>query len=286
MIVPDEHVTTREVTQWRGLHLLHFQSSSCSQKVRVLLREKGLQWESHPVDLAREQHVTPWYLGINPRGVVPALVHDGVVHVESNDIMAHLDGLPSAVEPFFPQDEEERAWVAKNLALEDSLHMDLRNLTMGFIMPRRAVQKSAATLERWEREGRDDPKRALEVKWWRDFAAHGIPDPVAQRSFDAHCGAFQILEERLQNSEWLIGGRLSVLEVAWFITTLRLSGAGYPLDQHPNLNRWHERLRQRPAFSEETRDPALIRFALPFYRAFRRLRGTTLLDVTSPTSAR
>ena len=66
MIVPDEYVTTREVTTWKGLHLLHFQSSSCSQKVRVLLREKDLDWVSHPVDLPRQKHVSRWYLGINP----------------------------------------------------------------------------------------------------------------------------------------------------------------------------------------------------------------------------
>jgi len=101
MILPDDAVTTEEVTGWKGLHLLHFQRSSCSQKVRVLLREKGLTWHSHPVDLAAQKHVSPWYLGINPRGVVPVLVHDGVVHVESNDMMEYLDALPSDAEPSF-----------------------------------------------------------------------------------------------------------------------------------------------------------------------------------------
>lgn len=93
MIVSDEQITTREVAAWRGLHLLHFQGSSCSQKVRVLLREKGLVWVSHPVNLAADAHVSPWFLGVNSRGVVPVLVHDGVVHVESNDILEYLDRL-------------------------------------------------------------------------------------------------------------------------------------------------------------------------------------------------
>lgn len=281
MIVPDEQITTREVATWQGLHLLHFQSSSCSQKVRVLLREKGLQWTSHPIDLPRQKHVSAWYLGINSRGVVPVLVHDGVVHVESNDIMEHLDALPSEAESFFPQSEGEKAWVKENLDLENRLHMDLRNLTMGFIMPRRLAQKSEKTLKRWEDEGRDDPKRVLEVKWWRDYAAQGIPRETAQRSVDAHHEVFDVLDRRLADSEWLIGGRLSVLEVAWFITTRRLSRAGYPLERHPHLLRWHERLEKRPAFEEETRDPALLRVALPIYGAFRSLRGTTLADVTS-----
>jgi glutathione S-transferase len=149
MIIPEDQVTTEEAKGWKGLHLLHFRSSSCSQKVRILLREKEISFTSHSVNLAAQKHVSPWFLGINPRGVVPVLVHDGTVHVESNDILEYLDSqIPSPAESFFPKDEVERTFVTENLALEDGLHMDLRNLTMGFIMPRRFAQKSEATLRR------------------------------------------------------------------------------------------------------------------------------------------
>jgi glutathione S-transferase len=279
MILSDEQAATNEVTSWRGLHLLHFHSSTCSQKVRVLLREKDLEWTSHPIDLAAQKHVTPRFLGINPRGVVPVLVHDGVIHVESNDIMEYLDALPSKADPFFPRDDSEKAAVKENLRLEDSLHMDLRNLTMGFVMPRRLVEKSKATLERWEREGRSDPKRALEVKWWRDFAKDGIPDEVARKSVAAHRKVFEKLDARLSLSRWMIGERLSVLDIAWFITTVRLASANYPLSDHSHLFDWYKRLESRPAFADETRGPLIIRTALPIYRVYRRLTGTTLADV-------
>jgi glutathione S-transferase len=280
MILSDEDVSTHEVRDWKGLHLLHFQSSSCSQKVRVLLREKGLAWTSHPVDLAAHKHVSPWYLGINPRGVVPVLVHDGVVHVESNDILQYLDELPSDAAPFFPQTDAEHAAVRANLDLENSLHMDLRNLTMGFIMPHRFAKKSAATLDRWEREGRSNPKRAIEVAWWRDYARDGIPALVARASVDAHRAVFESLEQKLAESEWLLGDRISVLEIAWFITTTRLSSAGYPISDHPRLTKWHQRLASRPAFAEETRDPFLLRAVLPLYQLFRRITKTQLTDIT------
>lgn len=281
MILSDDEVRTQEVKTWKGLHLLHFWSSSCSQKVRVLLREKGIPYESHPIDLARQKHVSPWYLGINPRGVVPTLVHDGVVHVESNDILEYLDSqVPSDVEPFFPQNEEERAWVKENLDLEDSLHVHLRNLTMGFLMPKSLAKKSEATLRRYEKEGAENPKRAQEVKWWRDFAERGIPPEVARASAHAHREVFEKLDARLAASDWLIGDRRSVLDIAWFITTTRLKAAGYPLVDHPNLLRWHEALERRPAFAEETRDPFVIgNVVVPIYRAFRQFRGTTMLDV-------
>jgi hypothetical protein len=36
----------------------------------------------HPVDLPGNENMQPWFLGINPRGLVPLLVHDGAVHIE------------------------------------------------------------------------------------------------------------------------------------------------------------------------------------------------------------
>ena len=65
------------------LELYHNGMSTCSQKVRFCLAEKGLDWTDHHMDLrAGEQHL-PDYLRINPNGVVPTLVDDGRVIIES-----------------------------------------------------------------------------------------------------------------------------------------------------------------------------------------------------------
>ena len=87
----DSDIKTREVLDWKGVHVLHFMGSSCSQKLRVFLNLKGIPWESHHVDLIANENFRPWFLGINPRGLVPVLVHDGTVHIESNDIIAYLE---------------------------------------------------------------------------------------------------------------------------------------------------------------------------------------------------
>lgn len=281
MRVPSEQVTTKEVESWQGLHLLHFQSSTCSQKVRILLREKGLEWTSHPIDLPRNEHVSAWFLGINARGVVPVLVHDGEVHVESNDLLAYLDALPSTAPPFFPKDAAGLADVNAELAREDAMHMDLRNLTMGFLMPHVLAKKPEKTLERWAREGRRDPKRAKEVEWWRDYARRGIPNDVAQASVDRHREVFEDLDARLATTPFLGGASPSVLDLSWFITVLRVSKSGYPLGRHPRLAEWFGRVSSRPAFAEETRDPLPLRLALPVYGLYRKITRTTLTDLTS-----
>ena len=47
----DSDIKTREVLDWKGVHVLHFMGSSCSQKLRIFLNLKKIPWESHPIDL-------------------------------------------------------------------------------------------------------------------------------------------------------------------------------------------------------------------------------------------
>ena len=52
----------------KGLHLWHGNLSSCSQRVRITLEEKGLKWEGHLVDIPNNEHATEKYQRINPKG--------------------------------------------------------------------------------------------------------------------------------------------------------------------------------------------------------------------------
>jgi len=39
----ESDIKTREVLDWKGVHVLHFMGSSCSQKLRVFLNLKGIR---------------------------------------------------------------------------------------------------------------------------------------------------------------------------------------------------------------------------------------------------
>ena len=73
------------------LELHHNNVSVCAQKVRIVLAEKDVPWTSRHLSLAKGEHLTPEFKALNPRGVVPVLVHDGHVIVESSVICAYLD---------------------------------------------------------------------------------------------------------------------------------------------------------------------------------------------------
>jgi glutathione S-transferase len=73
------------------IELFHAHISTCSQKVRLCLAEKGLAWTDHPLDFAKAEHLTPAYLALNPNGVVPTLVHDGRPVIDSSVICEYLE---------------------------------------------------------------------------------------------------------------------------------------------------------------------------------------------------
>ena len=60
------------------IELYHHGSSVCAAKVRLTLAEKGVEWKGHYVDILKGDQFSPDYIKLNPKAVVPTLVHDGV----------------------------------------------------------------------------------------------------------------------------------------------------------------------------------------------------------------
>src|ERR1700689_600564 len=73
------------------LVLYHAAHSTCSQKVRMVLHEKDVKFEAMQIDLGKKEQLKPDYLALNPNGVVPTLVDDGVPIIESSVICEYLD---------------------------------------------------------------------------------------------------------------------------------------------------------------------------------------------------
>ena len=73
------------------LELYNFPQSTCSQKVRLTLWERQIEFTDRPVDSTKREHLSDWYLKLNPNGVVPTLIHDGAVIIDSSVIMEYLE---------------------------------------------------------------------------------------------------------------------------------------------------------------------------------------------------
>ncbi|MDH3351407.1 MAG: glutathione S-transferase family protein [Gammaproteobacteria bacterium] len=67
--------------------------STCSQKVRICLWEKGLPFTEKKLDLFKGDQLTAEYKQLNPNGVVPTLLHDDEIIIDSSVIIEYLDEL-------------------------------------------------------------------------------------------------------------------------------------------------------------------------------------------------
>src|SRR3989304_8296636 len=73
------------------IDLYHNDMSVCAQKVRFAVAEKKLAWEGHHLNLRAGDQQKPEYLKLNPNAVVPTLVDNGTVIIESTVINEYLD---------------------------------------------------------------------------------------------------------------------------------------------------------------------------------------------------
>jgi glutathione S-transferase len=251
----DSDIKTREVLGWKGLHILHFTGSSCSQKLRIFLNLKGIPWQSHPIDLPGHENFQPWFLGINPRGLVPVLVDDGAVHIESNDIIQYLEKkFPTP--KLIPAGHEDE--VAALLKHEDDLHLDLRTLSFRFVFAPPGPPKPPAALDSYRANGTgtvrgaSDHEKQVQIEFWQRAAKEGFTDDRARASALKFRSEFDALDKTLAKQSYLLGEGLSVLDIAWLIYQNRLSLAGYPFERlHPHVHTWAEKLRAMPAFARE-----------------------------------
>tara|TARA_B100000524_G_scaffold21328_1_gene10913 strand:+ start:3634 stop:4488 length:855 start_codon:yes stop_codon:yes gene_type:complete len=272
-------IKTKEILDWKGVHLLNYQFSACSMKTRIYLNLKKIPFTSHQINLSAGENFSEWFQGINPRSLVPVLIHDGEVHIESNDILEYLEGCFKE-SPLIPENMEEK--IKELLKFEDNLHVDIRNITFKFLVPRflnkgKSVQpkaKNKATLN-GELDSMDDVNR----NFWEHYEKYGITDEDASRSLIRFRTALEDLNDQLEDSPYILGAELSLVDIAWFIYATRIQHANYPLQRlHPNVSGWYERLYANVLFRKEVRRPLIMQFVLYVHSLILRLKGRSIED--------
>ncbi|MBC7716418.1 MAG: maleylacetoacetate isomerase [Pseudorhodobacter sp.] len=73
------------------MKLYGFFRSGTSHRLRIALNLKGLSCETAAVDLRAEQHLSAAFKALNPQGLLPVLVADGEVFIQSPAILEWLE---------------------------------------------------------------------------------------------------------------------------------------------------------------------------------------------------
>lgn len=227
----------------KGLHLWHGDLSSCSQRVRITLAEKGLDWESHPISIPKNEHATPEYQAINPKGLVPAFVHDGVLIIESKDIIQYLETTFPAP-ALQPDSDQDRITLQKWLNDADEEQSHLKLLSHEFLFRARKVM-SSQDVDAFAAKHHNKELVAF-IREWQSADIMSVERITT--AVDATHGYFAELDRALAVGPWIMGEQFTLADAAWMPNVHRMSLMDWPLERTPNLSGWYERARRRPSF--------------------------------------
>jgi len=238
-----------EVTTLTGLHLYHGGMSNCSMRVRMTLEEKGLPWTSHHVDLRNKENITPEYFGIHPKGLVPALVHDGIVIIESTDIIDYLnDKYPDP--PLRPTGEAAQEEMLEWMRLAADNHIHVKAYMFANQLGKRMAKTDDELAVYRDLQNNEE---LLEFHT-ENSSAQGLSEERLAKATEILNDCFARLERELGEHEWLAGDSFSLADITWVPLYVTLNNARFPFDAYPNVLRWQDTVRKRPSYQKAVLD--------------------------------
>ncbi len=234
------------VLELRGIHLYHANRSNCSARVRLLLEEKELDWTSHHIDLGKKENISEDYFGINPKGVVPALVHDGTVITESNDILSYLE--EKFPEPGFRAVSSDRQPEIDHwLKMSGDLHIPGIKTFQYYKLNAALLVKTDEELALYRKLQTDPELLAFHGKHSEGRSFSKADADAAVALLDEY---FAKQEQAIADGGWLVGASYTLADISWSPTITTLLAGGFDFGKYPNIQEWYARISRRPQFEK------------------------------------
>ena len=195
-----------------AIKLYDFPSSPNCQRVKVVLAEKKLPYETIPVDLKKGEQKKAEHLKLNPYGKVPVIIDGATVLYESLVINEYLDEkYPEP--PLMPKDHAKRAKV-RILTDYGMNHVDVPYQKIRHELLKDEKERSQETIDK----AKSDLKNLL-----------------------------QRLEREIGEQPYLAGD-FSLADAALIPRFIRMAGMGvFPDASLPRLGGWLQRMKERPS---------------------------------------
>jgi len=229
------------------LELYHSPISTCSQKVRLCLAEKDLDFSHRQIDFGTMEQLSEKYLAINPNGVVPTLVHDSRSIIDSSVICEYVDETwPEP--PLVPNDTYERAQMRAWMRyLEEVPTAAIRVPSFN-----KLFVKSLAALP--EQTFTDLTERMpLRKAFYRQMNGEAGFDETTYDDSLAKLDATLVrVENALAATQWVSSDQFSLADILLIPTVVRMADIGLSAiwDDKPRVARWFEAVQDRPSFSQ------------------------------------
>ena len=236
------------------LTLYDFGNSVCCQKVRITMRAKGLDWTSVKVDLFKAEQYDPEYLKLNPKGIVPTLVHDGKAIIESTLICEYLDDT-------FPQPRLIPAdpWLRTRMRLwskmvDEGLFEGVTEISFS-AMFRERMRNMPEDIRARRFRNIGDPRRRDRFMSTYEL---GVRSPFVMHGIAAYERAFRMLEDTLsETGPWILGPTPTLADINLMPFAARLDYLGLLdlwIKGRSRVTAWWALAREWPSFKTGLHD--------------------------------
>jgi glutathione S-transferase len=205
--------------------LYTFPLSGNCYKIRLLASILDIQLDHVTINARSGEQLNPDYLAVNPRGQIPALVHDGKVFTDSAAILVYLAGTNpdpkgdgSVPSSFYSTDIVEQAQIV------DWLIFAATWVHLGIALARNLLLVRAASMPP------EQVQAELKATHEKGYKTLGI------------------LETKLKDNEWLVGGRPTVADIAVFGYVAQAQQGKLSLENYPAVGKWLEKVKQLPGY--------------------------------------
>ncbi len=222
--------------------------SPCAQKVRITLAEKGLDFETRHIDLPGKENLEPWYLKINPLGVVPTLVDGEHAVIESSLICEYIEeAYPDrpTLRPDAPYlRHKTRMWMKH---VDNKLHPSCGAIQWPLAMrPRLMAMGDAKALELLSRVV-EKPRRERQMRLFKD----GLEAADVHTAVQIYCDTIRRMEADLEGGDWVLGAEFSLADIVlapYFQTLLQYRWTKLYEDGFPRVTDWVARVTARESW--------------------------------------
>ena len=227
------------------LELYYFPTATCGLKARLAAEEKGVDYVSRVLDRDAGALNAPSYRALNPQGVVPTLVHDGRVFVESSIIMRYLDDAFSGPDlmPDSPGDcAVANLWMKR---ADEGYLPALGALTYAIFVRHKVLEKSPEELQAYYDAIPAPERRSRRIS----VVGRGLDAPEVVPAAKQLAGMVASIDAAVRQSDWLAGPRWSLADAAIvpFVERLHQLG-GLWLADRPAVDKWWARVTARPSY--------------------------------------
>ena len=190
---------------------LYTWSTPNGRKVSIMLEECGLDYAVHAVDISKDEQFRPDFLKVSPNNKIPAIVEreTGQSVFESGAILLYLaEATGQFLAPSGPQRVAALEWLMWQ---------------MGGLGPMLGQAHHFLHF---------NPGKA----------------PYAEERYSKEAvRLYRVLDLRLGEAPWLAGADYSIADIAAWPWVTRHDWQAIRLDEYPNVRRWYDAIRARPA---------------------------------------